>query len=519
MKLLTAIQANPLRSFFIYLALILILQLRAFIDIAKWLALSTAAGLSLITLTALLTQVDHLQSKKAIERERERAERTSYLAFHDSVTGMPNRNYFQGTLKRLLADKAQRVGVLMIDLHGFSLINDIAGHQAGYQLLHDAEKRLIANTPQNCVIANIWGDKFLLAIPGIANVSQLADVAETILIACGQPWAVDAQQFSLTVNIGICVSPDDGEEAITLMKNADMAVSRAKAQGKNQYTFYKHNFSYHALKSIELETRLHSALDNREFYLEYQPRISLSTADISSFEALIRWNNKELGTVGPGEFIPLAEATGLIESIGQWVLITACKQIKAWQDLGFDLAVSVNLSARQFYRSDLVNSIMHILDEEGVKPCKLELEITESMVMRDVDQAIKNINDLRAAGIRVSMDDFGTGHSSLTNLKRLPVDVLKIDKTFVQDTENSEESGAIVQAIIALGHILNLAVTAEGVETQRQLSIVRKAGCDEVQGFYFSRPVSPEIAYGMLLAGNVQAKKLKDQMALDSSWL
>lgn len=451
-------------------------------------------------------------------KEKRRTKEALYLAFYDFVTGMPNRNYFQIALTELLGTK-QQVGVMMIDIHGISLINDIAGPHKGHNLLKDVAKRLVQNTPEDCVIANVWGDKFLLAVAGIIDQTGLIKLAENILSACRTPWLIDGRQFFLTANVGICISSDGGEDAIMLMKNADMAVSRAKAQGKNKYEFYTPKFSSNALKNIELETKLRNALENNELYIEYQPRIDLQAAKINSVEALLRWNNKELGRVSPVDFIPIAEATGLIDSIGEWVLCTVSRQIKRWNELGFHLPVSVNLSAHQFYQQDLVKSITCILDELEIQPALLELEITESMVMEDVEQAIATLQAFRAKGIRIAMDDFGTGHSSLTNLKRLPLDVLKIDKAFVQDAEESKESGSIVKAIISLGHILALKVTAEGVETMSQLSMLRDMKCDEVQGFFFSPAVSPEQIYTMLREGNIEANKLKYDLALDSSCL
>lgn len=457
------------------------------------------------------------QLQQEINKERKRTKDALYLAFHDFITGMPNRNYFQIVLTELLSK--QQVGVMMIDIHGISLINDIAGPHKGHRLLNDVAKRLVQNTPENCVIANVWGDKFLLAVSETVDENELADLAQKILLACRNPWFVDGRQFFLTANIGICVSPDGGKDAIALMKNADMAVSLAKKQGKNRYEFYTSHFSLNALKNIEMETKLRNALENGELYIEYQPRIDLSTAKINSVEALLRWSNKELGKVSPVEFIPIAEATGLIDSIGEWVLRTVSRQMKNWHELGFQLPVSVNLSVRQLYQQDLVKSLTSILAEVQIDPAQLELEVTESMVMEDVEQAIATLQALRAMGIRVAMDDFGTGHSSLTNLKHLPLDVLKIDKAFVQDTEDSEEGSSIVKAIVSLGHILGLKVTAEGVETECQLSKLREMKCDEVQGYFFSPAVSPTEIYTMLREGNAEANKLKYDLALDSSCL
>ncbi|HWR42564.1 bifunctional diguanylate cyclase/phosphodiesterase [Sporomusa sp.] len=516
MRLLAMIQSNPLRILALYITILVFFQIKIVPDS---LSLSTIITSVMVFPPAFIFFFAYSKLQHELAEEKKTAERAHYLAFHDSITGMPNRNYFQGTLTELLAVKKQRVGVMMIDLHGFSLINDIAGHQEGYKLLKDVAKRLIQNIPENCMIANVWGDKFLLAIPGMVDPVQLTGLAENILSACRLPWLVDSRQFFLTANIGICVSPEDGKDAITLMKNADMAVSRAKAQGKNQYKFYTLNFSSNALKNIEMETKLRNALENDEFFIAYQPRVSLSTGEINSVEALLRWQNKELGLVSPGEFIPLAEATGLIDSIGEWVLITVCRQIKSWSERGFTLPVSINLSVRQFYQQNLVESIARTLNETQVEPAQLELEITESMIMQDVNQAIITIKELRSMGVSIAIDDFGTGHSSLTNLKVLPVDVLKIDKKFVQDAEDSPESRSIVQAIITLGHILGLTVTAEGVETELQLSMLREMGCNEVQGYFFSQPTSPERIYTMLVGGNEQAKILKNQLAIDSSCL
>ncbi|HWR06882.1 phosphodiesterase [Sporomusa sp.] len=516
MRLLAMIQSNPLRILTLYITLLVFFQINLVPDRLSF----SMPSISLMVFpSAFILFFAYCKLRHELAEEKKAVAKANYLAFHDSITGMPNRNYFQGTLTELLAVKQQRVGVMMIDLHGFSLINDIAGHQEGYKLLSDVAKRLIQNTPENCTIANVWGDKFLLAVPGMVDEAQLTALAEEILTACQLPWLVDCRQFSLTANIGICVSPEDGKDAITLMKNADMAVARAKTQGKNQYKFYTLNFSSNALQNLEMETKLRNALENNEFFLVYQPRISLETGEINSVEALLCWKNKELGIVSPGQFIPLAEATGLIDSIGEWVLITACRQIKAWTESGFTLPVSINLSARQFYQHNLVEGIACALNEAQVEAAQLELEITESMIMQDVEQAITTLKDFRAMGVSIAMDDFGTGHSSLTNLKLLPVDVLKIDKKFVQDAEYSPESRSIVQAIITLGQILGLSVTAEGVETERQLSMLRELGCNEVQGYFFAHPTSPENIYTMLVEGNEQAKILKNQLAIDSSCL
>jgi EAL domain-containing protein (putative c-di-GMP-specific phosphodiesterase class I) len=268
-----------------------------------------------------------------------------------------------------------------------------------------------------------------------------------------------------------------------------------------------------------MENKLRNALDNNECYLCYQPRINLVTGEIASFEALLRWNNKELGLVSPEQFIPMAETTGLIIPIGDWVLTTACKQMDEWNQLGLYIPISVNLSPSQFYSKDLLSSVIYKLTEFQIDASQLEFEITESTVMQDIALALHTVEELKSLGLRIAMDDFGTGQSSLTNLRRLPVDTLKIDKSFVQETGYSPESKSIVQAIITLGHVLNLTVTAEGVETNEQLAVLRHLGCDEVQGYFFSRPVPAKDAYEMLVSGNLQANQLRTQLALDSSAL
>ncbi|MBP2636209.1 MAG: domain S-box/diguanylate cyclase protein [Firmicutes bacterium] len=512
------IESHSMRILALCITLLIFLPIKIVFD-----RVSLPMDIIIISILLLALAVGSFFAYSKLQHElseaRKSAERTNYLAFHDSITGMPNRNYFQETLTELLTVNKERVGVMMIDLHGFSLINDIAGHQQGDRLLNDVAKRMMQNIPKNCTLANVWGDKFLLAIPGVVGTNQLTNLAENILSACQLPWSIASRQFFLTANIGICVSPEDGNDAITLMKNADMAVVQAKVQGKNQYKCYTVNFSSNAIENIEMGAKLRNALENNEFYIEYQPRINLVSGEINSVEALLRWKNEELGMVSPLQFIPLAEATGLIDSIGEWVLVTVCQQIKSWNKRGFSLPVSINLSTRQFYQQNLLESIIRILDKTMVEPARLELEITESMIMHDVEQAISTIRELRCVGVRIAMDDFGTGYSSLTNLRRLPLDVLKIDRQFVQDLEESAESCSIAQAIITLGHILGLTVTAEGVETEGQLSKLKKMGCDEVQGYFFSRPASVECIDKMLLEGNEQVNNLKNQLALDSSYL
>lgn len=437
------------------------------------------------------------------------------------IRPMLNCKDFISELDELLTRSKGRVGVFMLDLDRFHLVNEIAGHDVGESLLEKVKERLILNAPANCIWANYWGDKFFLAVPSIDDDVKINIITQSILNACRRPWVVESREFFLSIGIGIAMYPKHGISAVELMKNADLALAEAKSAGSNTYQFYKTSFLSKIRKNFKIEETLRRTLDTKrsELFLHYQPKINLRTGQIDSFEALIRWNSKELGALSPDQFIPIAETSGLIIKLGEWVLINACRQIQQWQSLGYHIRISVNLSANQLYDEDLVNFIISTLDYFQINPRQLELEITETMIMLNLELAVIILNKLKDIGVQIAMDDFGTGYSSLTNLKELPIDILKIDKSFIQDMEESKKSKSIVQAIITLGHILGLKVTAEGVETYSQLAIIRQYACDEVQGFYFSRPILPEDAYHMIVNGNVEAGKLRNALAFDSSYL
>jgi diguanylate cyclase (GGDEF)-like protein len=443
------------------------------------------------------------------------------LADLNPITSMLNCKDFTIKVNELLTSYDGRVGVFMLKFNRFQLINEVNGHAVGERLLEEVAERLLIITSVECVWANYWGDKFFLAVPSIIDEARLSILAQDILYACRQPWAVDRKNFFLSAAIGIAVSPTHGLRAEQLMKNADLALAQTQELGYNTYQFYHIAFAAKLTENLKIEEALRCVLDQdgEELFLTYQPRINLRSGEINSFEALIRWTSKKLGQIGPAQFIPVAEASGLISKIDQWVISNVCQQIKEWRDRGQNVCISVNLSASELYDEQLLPFIVSTLREFQVNPWQLEIEITETMVMQNMDEAISILQELKQIGVRIALDDFGTGYSSLTNLKRLPIDTLKIDQSFIQDVEHSTESKSIVQVIITLGHILNLKVTAEGVETYSQFVIVESHACDEVQGFHFSRPLLPDAAYWMLVNGNVETEKLKKRLIMDSSCL
>jgi EAL domain-containing protein (putative c-di-GMP-specific phosphodiesterase class I) len=333
-------------------------------------------------------------------------------------------------------------------------------------------------------------------------------VAQKILAAMGTPFIVQAQEFHISASIGVSSYPDDGNDPQTLMKNADIAMYRAKEQGKNNFQFYSAQINLHSIERLTLESSLRRALERNEFLVHYQPKVDIASGRITGVEALVRWQQPVQGLIPPAQFIQLAEETGLIVPIGEWVLKTACAQNKAWQLEGWaPVRVAVNLSPRQFAHENLLEDIARVLKQTGLDPAFLELEITESVVMRNPEQAVLLLNRLKAFGIHLSVDDFGTGYSSLNYLKRFPLDTLKIDRTFIRDLPGDGDDAAITQAIIAMAHSLRLSVVAEGVETAEQLSFLRDYGCDEFQGYYFSRP-QPAKDIAPLLRDNAAARKI-----------
>lgn len=425
------------------------------------------------------------------------------LAYYDTLTGLPNRTLFMDRLITSLAQSRrsrQKVAVLYLDLDNFKAINDTQGHAYGDDLIKN-----VAIKMRNCIrecdtVARLGGDEFVILQPQIKDLNDVSSFAERLLQAFNDPWTLSGQEFYVTASIGISIYPNDGKDSVTLLKNADAAMYKAKGIGKNNYKFYIKSMNDELVDRMEIENRLRRAVERSEFVVYYQPQIDLITGKIVAVEALVRWIDEIQGLIPPMKFIPIAEETGLILQIGEWVLKTACSQIKEWNDKGISqIIVAVNLSARQFQQSNVVDMVKKVLRETGLEPKWLELEITEAIAMKDMDNAVATMKKFKEVGISVTMDDFGTGYSSLNYLKKLPITNLKIDKSFVHDITSSKNEEAIAKVVILLSHNLNLKITAEGVETQEQLDFLKNEKCDKVQGFLFSEPVSAEETEKLLI--------------------
>jgi diguanylate cyclase (GGDEF)-like protein len=423
-------------------------------------------------------------------------ERIEYLASHDSLTNLPNREMFNGLLHHAIesACRNQRqLAVLFVDLDRFKIINDSLGHNAGDILLVEIAGRLRKTLRANDVVARLGGDEFVVILEDVAERHDIETIAHTLLTALSQPLLLSGHECHTTASIGIAMFPDDGSDVHTLTKNADMAMYLAKDDGKNDFRFFTSEIKSQSIERLMLETALRHALARNQFSLHYQPKVDLATRQITGVEALLRWTHPELGMLPPAQFIPLAEETGLIVPIGLWVLKEACAQNMAWQRRGLrPVSMAVNLSPRQFVDEYLLTDIDEALAASGMSPVLLQLEVTESMVMRNVPRAIKVLDAIQSRGIRLAIDDFGTGYSSMSLMKQFPIDTIKIDRSFVRDLPDDSEDRAIAQAIISMGKALGMTVVAEGVETVEQEIFLRDHACDEMQGYLFSKPVPPE---------------------------
>jgi diguanylate cyclase (GGDEF)-like protein/PAS domain S-box-containing protein len=428
----------------------------------------------------------------AIENKQSE-DRIRFLAHYDELTSLPNRSLFNQLLNHAMKS-AQRhqskLAVLFVDLDRFKNINDTLGHDAGDVALREFSKRVRAGMRASDTVARMGGDEFYVLIEELADGSYAATVAQKILHEASQPFFIHGQECHLSASIGIAIYPDDGMDARSLLKNADIAMYRAKADGKNAFHFYAPDKNIHTLERLTLESQMRRAIDNGEFTLHYQPKVELATGRITGVEALVRWQHPEHGLLPPARFIPLAEETRLIIPLSMEILRLACRDALTMNAHSpVPVQIAVNLSPRQLDDSGFIDNVQSLLAETALPPHLLQLEITESMVMQNPEQAVVVINALRAIGIRFDIDDFGTGYSSLANLKRFPVYSLKIDQSFVKDIPTGPNDTAITKAIIAMGHSMNMRVVAEGVETIEQMKALRAFGCDEFQGYYFSRPL------------------------------
>ncbi|MBB6445297.1 diguanylate cyclase (GGDEF)-like protein [Bacillus benzoevorans] len=417
------------------------------------------------------------------------------LAYQDPLTSLPNRRCFENCLYKSFMQKADRekdAAILFVDLDRFKFINDTLGHKYGDKLLQMSAQRMKAVLRNKDIVARLGGDEFVCLLPDIITKRETEEIANRILKTLSKPFHLFNQEIRITASIGISLYPLDGDDPESLITNADIAMYRAKQHGKNQIKWFKAEDHARGYEKFVLENHLRKALCHNQFSLVYQPQIDLQQDEISGVEALIRWDHPDLGLISPNDFIPLAEETGLIMEIGEWVLKEACRQNKEWQDRGYKpLKIAVNLSAVQLTQGDLPETIRLILQEIGLEPKWLEVEITESMIFQNVDGAIRILHQLKDMGLHISIDDFGTGYSSLSYLVKLPIDILKIDRSFIKEIETNRKLPLVTSSIITMAHSMDMKVIAEGVETVGQLQEMTNQACDTVQGYIFSKPLIP----------------------------
>ena len=459
-------------------------------------SLAALGSVLVILLTTLLGRMSwQLVQARARESETKlaHAQHVEYMAYHDALTGLANRAMFSNCLSRSISEAGRygrRLAVAFLDLDRFKRINDTLGHEAGDQLLREVASRIKGCIRDSDTVARLGGDEFVVLLPELADEKYAAVVAKKILAAAAKPFNVMGQEFRVTASIGISTFPQDGLDEQTLTKNADIAMYQAKAEGRNNFKFYSQKLNANTLERLALESSLRHALERDEFRLYYQAKRDIASGRVTGMEALLRWVHPDLGTVAPMQFIPMAEETGLILQIGKWVLKTVCKQSIAWQRQGLPaLSIAVNMTARQFLDENLVSDVSSILAETGMEPHLLEIELNESLLIRDVGNTLRILTGLKALGIRIAVDDFGTGYSSLAMLQRFPLDTIKIDRSLMHDFLGSTDNTGLADAIIAMGKSLSLTVVAQGVETKEQAEHLRLHACDELQGFYFKKPL------------------------------
>ncbi|SNB47718.1 EAL domain-containing protein [Geobacter sp. DSM 9736] len=440
--------------------------------------------------------------------ERKQAEETiKHMAYFDALTGLPNRHLFNELLHQAMA-QAQRqnraLAILFLDLDRFKVINDTLGHAVGDQLLQAAAQRLKrCCRRERDTVARRGGDEFIVLLPELVDVQEAVRVAQNIIDAFNKPFILPEHELFVSTCVGISIFPHDGTDAETLIKNADMAMYRAKEFGRNRYHLYTPAMDAHAFERLSLENSLRRALQREEFFLHYQPKVDVRAGRISSVEALVRWKHPEFGMVPPTQFIPLVEETGMITALGEWVLQTACAQNKEWLDQGYPpLRMSVNCSPRQFQQLNLAGTVEQTLADTGLDPSLLELEVTENIMLDHEESTMHSFRRLSELGVGIAIDDFGTGYSSLSAIRRLPIQTLKIDKSFINDINSNQDDAAIAKAIITMAQSLRLDVVAEGVETREQMALLDSYDCNLMQGYYFSRPLPAEELTDLLARRN-----------------
>ena len=461
-----------------------------------------------------------VERHRLVTELRKARHRAHFNATHDALTKLPNRTFFQESLRRKIESSARndkRFAVLFLDLDGFKGINDTLGHPVGDELLVQVARRLSSCLRRSDVVARQGGDEFIVLVQGMDGPPRYAEVAESLLLALSRPFKLEKGEYRVTTSIGIALYPRDGEEAGCLIRNADTALYDAKNRGRNNYQNYDESMNRRARERLALDQDLRGAVDRGELVLYYQPKVDAVTGEIKGAEALVRWRDPKRGIVSPNEFVSLAEETGLIIPIGDWVLRTACSQTRQWQDEGFkDLKIAVNISPQQIQTQTLRDSIVSTLWTTGLPASSLELEITESGLMHNESVAVSVLSEIKQIGVGISLDDFGTGYSSLSYLKRFPVDTVKIDRSFVTDMVFDRDDAAIVSAILSIAKKLDLQVVAEGVETVHQRDLLTSGGCDQLQGYYFSVPLPAEEFTRVLERGVLADEKPKREASAEA---
>jgi diguanylate cyclase (GGDEF)-like protein len=439
---------------------------------------------------------DITERKLAEDALREQQSRLNYMAFHDSLTALPNRSLFYDRIFHGLA-RARRsnskLALMLLDIDRFKVINDSLGHDSGDVLLKAIAMRLNEGVRDMDTVARLGGDEFVVVLEGVHDLDDVIFVANKLLVTLARPLDICGHEITTTASIGVSIFPDDGADTDELLKNADIAMYKAKEAGKNNCQFYAKGMSATAVNYLLLENDLRRAVEQHQLTLHYQPQVDLQTGELTGVEALVRWQHPERGLVSPAHFIPLAEETGLIVPIGEWVLREACRQQKAWLDAGKRVGkMAVNLSPRQFRQKNFPGKVEAILRETQLKAEYLELEITESCAMEHAGETISQLNQLNQMGLFLAIDDFGTGYSSLAYLQRFPIQKLKIDSSFVHDIHDDDNDAAIAKSIIGLAHNMQLNVVAEGIETECQADWLRQQGCDQGQGYLYAKPLTPK---------------------------